>query len=285
MWFLTAVLSAFTFGLAGFMMKVSSMKKGSTLYLLWGLYFSGTLGFLWWMFYTETVLFTLPILFAGIIIGFGSAIGNLLFMRALDYGPASLTSPLVNSNIVFTLIMSLLFFDETLSIPEMIGVSLLILAVTILPIDPNESLRIKSMLWYRLVFVSTILFFLRNGGLKITEEINLPNTPILFISYVFGLIWFTIDILRKKETNFFSKETTVGLGWGMGSGIFSFAGLQLYALSLVKGPASIVAPIFSTNSLFVAILSILIYRERLSFIQCFCLCLLFAGFVMIRFNK
>lgn len=282
MWLLTAFLSALTFGLAGFMMKVSSMKQGSMLYLLWGLYFSGTLGFMWWMYYTDTVMLRLPILISGIVIGIGSAFGNLLFMKALEQGPASLTSPIVNSNIVFTLLMSILFFNETLSLPEVIGVTLLILAVMMLPIDPNESLRIQNKKWYGLVTVATVLFFLRNGGLKITEEMDLPNSPVLFFSYLLGLLWFSIEIFRKGETSFSSQETKVGLAWGIGSGFFSFAGLQLYAHSLAEGPASIVAPVFSINSLVVAILSILIYRERLSLFQTICLLLLFTSFIFIR---
>ncbi|TCS97039.1 DMT family transporter [Hazenella coriacea] len=281
MWFIFALLSSVSFGLAGFMMKVSSAKRGSTDHLLWGLYLSGTLCFLWWIFQTNVVTFSLPIWIAGIVIGFGSAIGNLLFMKALDYGPASLTSPLVNSNIVLTIGLSILLYGERLSISETLGVALLVGAVVLLPIDPNEDLRIRNIRWYVLVLTATLLFFLRNGGLKITEEMKLPNATILFISYLFGLVWFTFAILRKKEARTRSQVKT-GLGWGLASGIFSFGGMQIYAIALEEGPASIVAPIFATNSLIVALLSILIYRERLSFVQTISLILLFIGLVSIR---
>lgn len=282
MWFILALFSSVTFGLAGFMMKVSSARRGSTDHLLWGLYFSGTLGFLWWMFQTGVAWLNPAIIIAGIIIGFGSAAGNLLFMKALEYGPASLTSPLVNINIVLTITMSMLLYGERLSVFEMVGVILLVIAVSLLPIDPNESLRIRNMRWYVLVLTATLLFFLRNGGLKITEEMKLPGATILFVSYVFGLIWFTVEILRKKGVTTSKESVRIGLGWGLGAGIFSFAGMQFYAVALEVGPASIVAPIFATNSLVVAILSILIYRERLSWMQTICLVLLFAGLIAIR---
>lgn len=282
MWFILALLSSLTFGLAGFMMKISSAKRGSTDHLLWGLYFSGTLGFLWWMFHTDVVVFTASIIIAGIIIGFGSAAGNLLFMKALECGPASLTSPLVNSNIVLTIGLSMWLYGERLSLTEAIGVVFLVIAVSLLPIDPNESLRIKNMRWYVLVFLATLLFFFRNGGLKVTEEMRLPNATILFISYLFGLLWFTVEIFRKKETQHTREKIRIGTLWGLGAGIFSFAGMQIYAIALEDGPGSIVAPIFATNSLVVAILSILIYRERLSLMQTTCLILLFAGLISIR---
>lgn len=282
MWFILALLSSISFGLAGFMMKVSSVKKGSTDHLLWGLYLSGTLCFLWWMFQTNAISFSWSILIAGVVIGFGSAIGNLLFMKALDYGPASLTSPLVNSNIVLTIGLSILLYGERLSLSEAVGVSLLIGAVILLPIDPNEDLRIRNIRWYVLVFTATLLFFLRNGGLKITEEMKLPNATILFVSYLFGLVWFSFALLRKKQQRETKSQVKIGLGWGLASGIFSFGGLQIYAIALEDGPASIVAPIFATNSLIVALLSILIYRERLSLVQTISLGLLFIGLVAIR---
>jgi uncharacterized membrane protein len=84
MWFLWGILSAVTFGLSGFLMKVSSARRGSTLYTLLGLYLTGTLGFFGWALQTETLRADLPLLIAGIVIGLGSAAGNLLFMKALD---------------------------------------------------------------------------------------------------------------------------------------------------------------------------------------------------------
>ncbi|RAL27083.1 EamA family transporter [Thermoflavimicrobium daqui] len=282
MWFVLALISSLTFGLAGFMMKASSAKQGSTDHLLWGLYFSGTLGFLIWVLLTGTWSWDFASILSGIIIGIGSAAGNLLFMKALDHGPASLTSPIVNSNVVFTVALSVIFYGEKLSLSEWIGIALLIIAIIILPIDPDEKLRIHNLHWYLLVLIATLLFFLRNGGLKITEEMHLPNAMILFISYFFGLIWFSVEIIRKKHSKLAKSAKKIGLGWGLGSGIFSFAGMQIYAIALAEGPASIVSPIFSTNSLVVAILSIWIYRERLSLLQTLSLIILFIGLICIR---
>lgn len=284
LWFVLAVSSSLSFGLAGFLMKVSSAEKGDHDFLLWGLYLTGSLGFLWWMVKTDDMNFSYAVLVAGIIVGIGSAFGNLLFMKALDIGPASLTSPVVNSNIVLTIGMSILIYGETITVTEAAGVGLLVMAMTVLPVDPNESLKIRNKHWYILVFITMLLFFFRNGGLKITEEMRLSGTSILFISYVFGFVWFSFQILWKKMQNQIpaSSARSTGLLWGLTAGVFSFAGMQLYAVALNQGPATIIAPIFSTNSLVVAILSILIYRERLSLFQSLSLILLFAGLILIH---
>lgn len=282
MWYMLALLSSISFGLGSFLMKVSSAKRGSTVHLLWGLYLTGTICFLLWVLYTDSWILNLQVVLAGIIIGFGTAMGNWLFMSALDHGPASLTSPVVNSNVIFTIALSMMWYKEELSLFEWIGVSLLVLAVLLLPIDPDEKFRIRNLKWYGLVFTATFLFFLRNGGLKVTEEMQLPSAMILFIGYIFALVWFSIEIFRNKSIHLTNLEKSTGIRWGLGSGIFSFAGMQIYATAVAEGPASIVAPIFSTNSLVVALLSIWIYKERLSQLQTISLIVLFIGLIFTR---
>ncbi|MDF9478965.1 DMT family transporter [Bacillus cereus] len=282
MWYILALISSLAFGLGSFMMKVSSFKRGSTAHLLWGLYLSGMICFFVWVLVTDSWVLNLQVILAGLIIGFGTAMGNLLFMIALDHGPASLTSPVVNSNVIFTIGLSMLLYGEKLAFFEWIGVSLLVLAVLILPIDPDEKLRIRSLKWYMLVLAATFLFFLRNGGLKVTEELHLPSAMVLLISYFFAFLWFSIEIFRNKNSNLTIAVKRTGIYWGLGSGIFSFVGMQIYAIAVAKGPASIVAPIFSTNSLVVALLSIWIYRERISKLQTISLIILFLGLIFTR---
>lgn len=280
MWLLFAILSSFAFGLAGFFMKVSSAQRGSNHTLLHGLYISGTFGFLCYLMIRNEWDFSPIVWIAGLIIGIGSVVGNIYFMEAIALGPASLTSPLINSNIVFTVFMSIFIYNEHLSTTELLGVILLVSAVFLLPVDPNEKLRIRNKRWYLVVVLSMLLFFLRNGGLKITEEMNRSNSMILFISYLFGVIWFSF--VKQNGTKLNSNSNKIGWIWGLLSGVFSFAGMQLYAVALKSGPASIVSPIFATNSLIVAVLSIIIYKERLSKLQWISLLLLVVGLVTIR---
>lgn len=282
MWYTLAILSSLSFGLGGFMMKVSSVKRGSIVHLLWGLYLTGTICFFGWVLYTDSWILNIQILLAGFIIGLGSAIGNLLFMKALDHGAASLTSPVVNANVILTIGLSVLYFGESLSLTEWIGISLLVLAIMILPIDPDEKLRIRNLKWYGLVIIAMFLFFLRNGGLKVTEEMQLPSAMVLFIGYAFSLIWCSIELFRCRNRRVSYLTKKIGIHWGLSAGIFSFIGMQIYAVAVANGPASIVAPIFSTNSLVVALLSIWIYQERLSLLQTISLISIFIGLVLTR---
>jgi uncharacterized membrane protein len=174
--------------------------------------------------------------------------------------------------------MSIFFYSEHLNWVEGVSICLIIVTVLLLPFDPNQKLRIKNNLWYLFVGVAFIGFFIRNGGLKITEEMNLNNTPIIFISYVFGLVWFTITLIINGKT----IAATTGIKNGLFAGILSFAMMQTLAAALIIGPASIISPITSANGIIVAILSYLVYKEKFSKFQFLSFCLLLIGIILIN---
>ncbi|MDF2649349.1 MAG: EamA-like transporter family protein [Paenibacillus sp.] len=294
MWFIAAVGSAVLFGLTGFFMKVSQMRQGSTPHLLLGLYLTGTLGFavnsLW-----DGSLFLddWRVWLAGIIIGVGSGWGNVVFMKALDNGPASLTAPLMNLNILLVILMSVTIYGERIHSTEAGGIVLLIASAVLVSIKLKEPLTIKEKKWFALVALGGLLFFFRNGGLKVTAELALANTPILLISYLLSAVWFAIAAAShtKKQqkpvqqgliATYDGSPSRTGLLWGLLSGCFSYGGLQLYSVALQMGPGSIVAPIFSTYGLVVVVGSVLVYKEKLTILQGLALTLLFAGLIFVK---
>ncbi|MFD0590779.1 EamA family transporter [Paenibacillus sp. GCM10027627] len=280
MWLWTAIGSAILFGLAGWWMKVSQMRGGSTRLLLLGLYSAGAAGFGVHAGIEGSLheLADMRVWAAGLIIGAGSAWGNSLFMNALQYGPASLTSPLTNLNIVLVVAMSTLWYHEPLSLVQAIGIALLLLSVVLIAYKRKEPLSVKEKRWFLLVGLAIIMFALRNGGLKVTDELGLSSAPILFVAYLLSVLWF---LLPSKGS--VSREARA-IGWklGLAAGLFSYGGLQLYAVAIATGQANLAAPIFATNSLIVAIGSIALYKERLSAPQWAAFLFMLAGLIAIR---
>jgi len=191
LWFATALGSALVFGLAGLLMKVSQMRGGARSSLLLGLYAAGTCGF-----FAQALIagawdpLDWRIWAWGAVVGLGSAWGNLLFMKALDYGPASLTSPLTNANIVFVVGMGALWFGEPVRAIALAGVSALLAAVVLLSLKTEGSYSISDKRWYPLVAGAMLLFVFRNGGLKVTDSLGLDNSSVLWAGYLLSWLWF-----------------------------------------------------------------------------------------------
>ncbi|MBU9723320.1 MULTISPECIES: EamA family transporter [Bacillaceae] len=282
-WFLLAVASAIVFGFSTFFFKINSFKDWPLLPFFVGVYGSGTLAFVVTAYWEGVLFLTTAVILSGVVVGIGSTFGNLLFMKALEHGPVSLTSPIVNTNILLIVLMSVFLYGERLGVFEYTGILLIIAAITILPLDPKEKLSIPNRIWYVYALAATVLFFLRNGGLKVTEEMALPNTTILMVGYFVGTVWsiyaYILDRGKKKVPQ--SKQVKAVV-FGLITGLFSYGGMQLYAVALQTGPASIISPIFATNSLVVALLSILYLKEKLTGLQVATLVCVFVGIVLLR---
>jgi len=249
--------------------------------VLLGLYLMGTICFMGLALLQGTFDMAWPHLLAGLIIGLGSVVGNWLWVKAFNYGPASFTGPLLNIYNVLVMLMSVLLFGERLGLKEVVALAIILLSIGFINYDPDEKLRIKDNVWYGLMLFSILFLFIRTGGLKITDEIGLNNTLVLGYGYIVGIVWFGVMALRQP----FQLDRDIwgfALGWGLVSGICSFGGLQLFAFAIARGPASIIAPIFALNGLVFATLTITILHERLSRHQTLAMLGCVVGLVLLR---
>jgi drug/metabolite transporter (DMT)-like permease len=206
-------------------------------------------------------------------------------MRALDYGPAGLTSLFTNMNIVLVIGLATWWYGERLAPFQWAGIVLLLLAVMFVSIRPGESLSLRERTWFSLIAVSILLFTLRNGGLKVTGELALNAAAVLLIGYLLSLLWFAGTIWnarRDTASEAQKKQAARGLGWGLLAGICSYGGLQCYALALTIGPANIIAPMFAANSLVIALGAVWLFNERLTRLQWLAVFFLCCGLALVR---
>lgn len=213
MWLFVTVASALVFGFAGWLMKVSQMRGGSINAMLLGLYCTGSLGFIiqTWLEGSLPLTSDWRYWVAGIVIGAGSTWGNAVFMQALRYGPASLTSPVSNLNIVLIIAFSTLFYGETLSSTEGAGIVLLLAAVVLISVRRAEKLSIKEKKWFIFAGSAVLLFTFRNGGLKVTQELGMPGAPVLLIGYVLSFFWFAGVIWAERRRGRFPQSAPLSL--------------------------------------------------------------------------
>ncbi len=279
-WLIPSFISAFIFGFSGFLLKVGCERGHTSITLLFGMYITGTLAFAVSLLVQHQWALSLLTLGSSILVGIGSSVGNDYTVRALETGPASITSPLLNFNVILIVLMSLFVYHEPIKLTELFAIGLFILSGCLLSLDPRESLGVKDPKWYGFIIIAVIFIFIRNGGLKITQEIGLNNTLVLFYAYLFSLLLFGLKFMPIRKLNS-NQENLNALFIGAAAGLFSYGGLELYSYALKTGPASIVGAIFSLRSIVMVIMAMLIYKERLTFYQKLSLLVLFAGVVII----
>lgn len=283
MWLLVSICSAVFFAIASFIITVGTKRNHSISQMLLGLYISGAIMFANYVLLKNGFSWNWSVLYWGLIIGIGSSFGNALFSYALKIGPISLTAPIVNSNVIIVIAMSVFYFGEIISLTQMIAIIFLLSACFILPFDPDEKKSIQNKSWYLVILFTIFFMFLLNGGLKITQELQLNNTLVLFYSYIYSILFFLAYI---KYTA--ARKTYSAIVWersalltGLFAGLFSFLGLQLYTIALATGPASIVVPIFSSRNVVVAMLCLWYFKESLSIFQKMSLGILLSGLILV----
>lgn len=281
-WLLLAFGSSITFGIGSFLFKVSVDRRYLSADMLTGLYFSGALLLLTLSKPRDTNAFSFVSLAMAIVIAIGSTLGNSLYLKVLKAGPASLSAPLVSCSNVLIIIMSVLFFDEQLSNYNLGGIAMLFIALGFLTFDPNEKLAVKDKRWYGLIAITILVFFLREGGLKIGQEAGLDTVLILFYAYVWAFLFNGFLMYRRGDI---APNTLSGLGVGVLIGLFSGGGLALYAQALTAGPASMIAPIFAARSAVVIFLATLLCKEKLSCYQTISVILLIGSVCLLCINQ
>jgi drug/metabolite transporter (DMT)-like permease len=185
-------------------------------------------------------------------------------------------------NIVLVIMLATWWYGETVSSIQWLGILALLMAIAFISIRPGESWSISEKTWFLLIALSILLFTFRNGGLKVTNELHMSSSVVLFIAYLLSAIWFAFSVARKSPDSTPPSTAKSGLIWGLLAGICSYGGLQLYAIALESGPANIVAPLFATNSLVIAIGAIVFFRERLTILQLIAGLFLLLGLILVR---
>jgi drug/metabolite transporter (DMT)-like permease len=290
MWIAFAILSAIIFGTASVIMKAGTIRKYSDYYILWGLYASGSIFFFISAHGNYNFKWSITLVIASIIIAIGSFFGNYFVIKALETGPASLTAPMLNINLPLIILMSVIYYGETMTATKIIIILLLFIAVLLVKFDPHENLSIKNKKWFVWVISGAMILFLREGGLKITLELGLNNQIILLNSYIICLIFATISLFKIKVSVTEENSTSIlqqhlnAIKFGLYAGVCSGGGLFLYSLALSTGPASLVALIFSARSIVIIFFSALLFKEKLTKFQKFSVILLCLGLALSSFT-
>lgn len=281
MWLTAAFFSAFTFGIGGFLMKVGAERKYTTADLMLGLYACGSLLFLSTLLYTHNFYINLHVISFALLVGLGSFYGNVFVYKAYTTGPASLTAPLINLNIILVVMMSVIFYHEVLTWIQYLCIFSILLGVSILTSSAKKTtVKINFKLWFFYIALAILLIFLREGGLKIAQENQQNNLAVLFFGYSLGVILalgHSLKTFKLKSLALHIKGTSLGLIIG----VFSAIGMGLLTYALTKGPASVVVPIFSTRSFVIILLAVLIYREKLNILQLLSIGLIITGLAFI----
>ncbi|MCX6707257.1 MAG: EamA family transporter [Candidatus Woesearchaeota archaeon] len=218
---------------------------------------------------------TLLLLIAAIIIG---ALAIYLFFKSIDQGKVSLSTPIAQSSVILTVVLSFIFYGETLSGMQLIAIILLIIGVILVSFKYSEIVKLnfsRTIPGARLALLTLvgwgIYFFL-------IKPIVIALGPLLSVWYLeTGMsILIAIPLLFKGIKN--PGKTMI---YPLFSGTFVALGSLSFNLGIEKMAVSLFYPIVNSSVFITAICSRIFLREKIDINQKIAIFLIILGLVLI----
>lgn len=212
------------------------------------------------------------------IIGVGSAfLSPILYFVGLEQSKASDTSLLSNAEIVFTVILAILFFKERLRPVGYFAMVLVMLGVFVISTNLDFS-HLEFNYGHLLILGATGLWALDNNLSRIISE-RINSARLVQIKYGIGGVlmvatMFSLQIPFKMSSELFFQTILLSLA-GFGGALYFFL-LSLKRLGTLR---TIV--IFSLSSVFGLIFSAILLGEKISIIQIFAIGMMLFGVYLI----
>lgn len=197
-WYILVLISALFLGISEIIKKRILVKEHTIEFLT--TYFS--IIFILTLFFIHKVNFSLSLsefflIFIKTIILFTAL---FMFMKTLKHQDISKVSPIKNLSIVSVVLFAFLFFNETLSLYNYIGITLILIGTYFVETDPDLENPIKPIKIFKNKYSIYIFIYLIAIGLnvmldkQITKTVD-PYTLLFFMAFFLALICWIIQLV------------------------------------------------------------------------------------------
>lgn len=218
----------------------------------------------------------------------GIGISDTLFFKSLNALGAGLSAVVDCLYSPFIIGMSLIWLDESLSVWQLIGATLIVSAVLSIILEKHTTVEDKKRVYWG-VFWGALAMLFNAVGLVMVKPVL--NTAPLFWATEWRLIGGAIILIialvlhPRRRAILASIKSPQQLGYTIsGSLIGTYLGMVLWLAGMKYTQASTTAALNQTSNIFVFIFAALILKERITLVRLAAICLGVGGAVMVTFG-
>ncbi|MEZ4483101.1 MAG: DMT family transporter [Syntrophotaleaceae bacterium] len=265
-WYLLALTALVVLGLQRFLYKVSAEMRCNSAVTTFA--FMATVALLSWGVYLSrgpAVPQFGPLLVISLVNSLGFLTSTLATIEALKNLSAGSVYPLTRLSTVLSVLFSLAYFGDRLSLRQGLGV-LLALGVIVLLARSRGSAGIATPGHARRGFLLALLAIAGGAASTVSSKfaaVQVDSFGFMAVSYSMS----TLLVLGVKNRMFPSESgqrTRPALLIGLVMGVTNFFGYYALLQALASGPLAIIAPLVGMYFIMAVLLSFLIYHERIS---------------------
>lgn len=196
-----------------------------------------------------------------ILSGISTTLLWIFYFKALDTGDVSKVTPIDKTSIVITLILSMIFLHEKITIIKVISI-IFILVGTLLTVN-KKTTNEKDNKW----ILYSILTAIFTSTTTIISKIGLNDIDSVLATFIRTVIVFIIlmfIVIIKKKYVYLKDISKKSLRYVIYSGITNTLSWLFYFASLKDGETSIVFTIEKLSIIVTILLSVIFLKEKLN---------------------
>lgn len=282
-WYVLSIVALVLMGLQRFLYKVSAERACPTAWTTFSFMATVTLlSALFFLFLKESVSDAGMLLLTAGINSASFVLGTVTHIEALKHVPTSVAYPIIRLNMVGVVLFSILFLGDRVSLCQVLGIVLAVAVIVILTREAEEakggfgSTR-KGLV---LVFVSMI-----SGGVASISSkfaaLYSNKLGFMAVSYFLGSL-FSAALIRKPGKDASPGRTREAVLIGLLMGLINFVGFHAFLSALSVGPLSIIVSLTGMHFVIAVLLSVILYKERLTRVRILGMTLTLASILFLR---
>jgi drug/metabolite transporter (DMT)-like permease len=282
-WFWYSLATFFLMGFQGFLYKVAAEKRCDTVQTTF--VFMATvaiLSFSLWMYLGEPVGNLSALIILALINSLSFLAATMTFIEALKNISATTAFSVARLNLVILTIFSFAWFHDQISPYQFTGIAIALAAMLFLTKGINKDETPQEHSKRGFVFLVISLCTSAIAGIS-SKFAAMYVGKLSFLAIVYTIAALSSLAFMKKQTPVALQESRrISLVIGIAMGLLNFVGYYAFLSALSNGPLSLVASITGMHFVVSVILSILIYKERLTFIRIIGFILTVLSIVLLR---
>lgn len=264
-WYSLAIAALVLMGTQRFLYKVSAEKNCNTAWTTFS--FMATVALLssvLLFFSTESVPKISFTFFIGILNSCAFSIATMTHIEALKCLPAGIVYSITRLNVVVVVLFSIFYFQDRPTLNQFAGIMVAIAVILVLTRQPadEEPSASRTKRGLVLVFISLICGSIASISSKFAA-MHTNTLAFMAVSYLFSAL-FSIGLRNKLQYEKVDTNYREAFAIGFIMGLINFAGYYAFLKALSKGPLSIVIAILGLHFVISILLSVLIYKEKLT---------------------
>ena len=286
MWLVMALLTLFLWGIADLFYKKGNGEKEKYSHLKTGMLVGFVMGIHAIIYMIVNGLsFDIIAMLKYLPVSLCYIISMVIGYKGLKYINLSVSSPIQNSSGIITSILLCIIFKVSLSIYEIIGLSIMTIGVWILSyIENKENKKIVLKKIGLTAIIFPIMYLIIDGAGTFLDAVYLDHLELIsedmallayeFTFLIYGVILFIYLKYKKEKIRIFKEKDKLL------AAVFETFGQFTYVFA-ISSHSVITAPIVACYSAFSVLLSRIFLKEKLNKWQYVALLLIFGGIIIL----